>query len=386
VRHATIGSCLILFLTHAVGCEDVGGEPRRIVVTPSLADASEDSGDASAGADVSVDVSSLSDVVPQEITEAGLALAAPLSVHSPQCFECARASCGQYINGCALVPGVADAGDASGEAKSKLCVETVGCVISTGCAASSPGDCYCGSAGAHCVDFFTSIDGPCKSVLEESLESTERTAVLASFGDLTKGGGWAMRLVQCLADANCTSCLGSPIQEAGPEAADAPDDVEDALDEGDVPIEAEAGLPVNEACAACERQHCAGDAAMLTPACDPFKDREHSLCERTLECVRSWNCAVDGLLSCYCGTSPESSCLDSAPPITNGPCAGILSESTFQYGRELKNHLTDVKRPGGAAMALIQCDIDFCPNECFPYVAGGGRRIDAGTGPDSSGE
>jgi hypothetical protein len=55
-------------------------------------------------------------------------------------------------------------------------------------------------------------------VLERSLESTDPLAVLVSMSDATKGGGWAMNLVQCLRDNKCVACLPVPPDDGGSEA------------------------------------------------------------------------------------------------------------------------------------------------------------------------
>jgi hypothetical protein len=161
---------------------------------------------------------------------------------SASCLECGAFNCGLYMNGCAMIAGAATDGPAKGTSKAELCVETLGCMLSsrcTGCGnpcGCSPltklGNCYClqddPSVRAFpqiCLAPTPDIEGPCKAELERSLETTKASTIMSSFGDLSKGGSWALLLMECLADSRCDSCFPAP--NKGPNAGSS-----DALDAG----------------------------------------------------------------------------------------------------------------------------------------------------------
>src|SRR5262249_59220990 len=124
-----------------------------------------------------------------------------------------------------------------GTPKADLCVETLECVLSTGCTncdrqdircpcapITKFGQCYCllNDPGVFafpqaCYDPTPDIEGPCKDKLDRSLETTHGSTVLASYGDPSKAGSWAMLLMQCLVDNKCQSCFSQPA--AGSDAA-----------------------------------------------------------------------------------------------------------------------------------------------------------------------
>jgi hypothetical protein len=148
--------------------------------------------------------------------EAGARVAELLGAQSPDCLACAQASCGNYVTGCATLSGTAKNGPAAGERKAALCIETLDCVIPNGCARLSTAACYCGNQHPD-PKFNCDLDSPCSRVLERSLESTDATDVLVAMSDATKGGGWAMSLMQCLRDNQCVACLPEPPDDGGTE-------------------------------------------------------------------------------------------------------------------------------------------------------------------------
>ena len=149
--------------------------------------------------------------------EAGATIADLLGTESPDCLACAQAGCGQYITGCATLPGNAKEGPAAGQRRAALCIETLACVLPTSCARLSMAACYCGWAHPD-PKFACDLDSPCSRVLERSLETTDPLMVLATMSDPTKGGGWAMNLMQCLRDNQCVACMRAPPDDAGAEA------------------------------------------------------------------------------------------------------------------------------------------------------------------------
>jgi hypothetical protein len=181
--------------------------------TGSTNDASDDgSGTGGAGGD------STDDAAP-EIANPGAPVDAILLAKSPDCLACAQGGCPNYITGCATIGGQAKAGPAVGEDKSALCIETLACVLPTGCAVGSTAACYCGNDHPD-PDFNCNLDSPCSRVLERSLETSDPTTVLISMGDMTKGGGWAMSLMQCLRDNQCAACLSPPPDDGGTDGGD----------------------------------------------------------------------------------------------------------------------------------------------------------------------
>jgi hypothetical protein len=121
--------------------------------------------------------------------------------------------------------------------KAALCVEALSCVLTTGCAVCDPdgggcpqlsrfGRCYCdfdnpnvSVVPAFCDPVVPQYAGPCKDTLLRALEATSTTDVLLAIDDVSKGGGWATQLLQCLWDNRCNSCFTPPPSDAGPAAA-----------------------------------------------------------------------------------------------------------------------------------------------------------------------
>lgn len=159
--------------------------------------------------------------------EASEAVAELLADKSPDCWACAQGPCANQITACATQSGAAKAGPAAGERKSTLCVETLACVLQTGCAASDLAACYCGVPHPD-PDFNCDYDSACSRTLERSLETTDRLAVLVSLTDPSKAGGWAMALMQCLRDNQCTACLTTAPGEGGADGGDLDADVPDS--------------------------------------------------------------------------------------------------------------------------------------------------------------
>jgi hypothetical protein len=159
--------------------------------------------------------------------EAGMADPAyVLAAQSPSCLECATFSCAMYLETCATVGGVAAAGPAQGAPKAELCVETLGCILSSGCAscADQPGGClarakycYCNwddpmvvRVPRYCDPSLPQYAGPCRTALERSLETTNPSTLLGNLADPGRAGGWAVLLLQCLSDNQCASCFSPP--------------------------------------------------------------------------------------------------------------------------------------------------------------------------------
>jgi len=115
---------------------------------------------------------------------------------SATCLNCENtpATCANYLS-CDAVTGNA----ADGTPKSQLCKETLDCVRDSGCASDGKPPlkfCYCGSANvADCTA--GKANGPCKAVLERTLEGNTFAQIAARIGNPTFGGGFAMKRVDC---------------------------------------------------------------------------------------------------------------------------------------------------------------------------------------------
>jgi hypothetical protein len=177
--------------------------------------------DASLDARVDASIDGLIDAAesgPLDWGDAG-ALHAVLSLKSPACLACTQASCPSEIVGCSSVPGKPDGGPDAGLSRSQLCVETLQCLLATGCEAVDTSTCYCGPKVVPVPDLCTypgTAEGVCKAPLERSLESTDPKVVLASMLSTDHGGGWAMLLTRCMRDNACASCF--PAIDGGADA------------------------------------------------------------------------------------------------------------------------------------------------------------------------
>jgi hypothetical protein len=149
-----------------------------------------------------------------------------LNAASPDCAACAISQCSKFVEGCSVVSGM---GSETGTSRSQLCADTLVCLLPSPCAAKAPSACYCDDLNLLVPECLRS--DPCRTELERSLESSNPTVVLSSFSDVSKGGAWALMLVQCLYENRCTSCYPSPPDDAGSDVglddagdADAPTD------------------------------------------------------------------------------------------------------------------------------------------------------------------
>jgi hypothetical protein len=115
---------------------------------------------------------------------------------SAACLGCENtpATCAAYSSCDAATGNTAD-----GTPKSQLCKETLDCVRDSGCAADGRPPlkfCYCGTANvADCTA--GRADGPCKAVLERSLEGNAFAQVAQRIGNQTFAGGLAMKRIDC---------------------------------------------------------------------------------------------------------------------------------------------------------------------------------------------
>jgi len=146
------------------------------------------------------------------------ALRAVLLAESPSCLACAQASCPGEIVGCSTIAGKPDGGSEAGLSRSQLCVETLQCLLASGCEEDDTSTCYCGPKIVSVPDLcsFGAAEGVCKAPLERSLESVDPKVILSSMLSTDLGGGWAMLLSRCMRDNACVTCF--PALDAGADA------------------------------------------------------------------------------------------------------------------------------------------------------------------------
>jgi len=146
------------------------------------------------------------------------AVRASLSKVSSSCWTCAETSCPNEIIGCSTIAGTPDGGPDAGLSRSQLCVETLDCLLSTGCEELDTSTCYCGDVtnfpGACQIP--SVANGVCKNTLERSLESADPATILSSMLSIHRGGGRAMVLTRCLRDNQCRTCF--PFVDGGADA------------------------------------------------------------------------------------------------------------------------------------------------------------------------
>jgi cysteine-rich repeat protein len=141
----------------------------------------------------------------------------------------------------------------------------------------------------------------------------------------------------------------------------------------------------SRACEACLVTNCTGDGFPLcTLAKGNAKDGpaagvpREELCREVYACVLREGCGASGnLAECYCGTSTGAACL--APRAANGPCKDDIEaglETTDPT--KIPQIFTSRDLGAGDAMTLLQCQNDFCQNECSSN--GDAGAADAATG------
>ena len=138
------------------------------------------------------------------------------------CYSClVTADCiddtvsGDTLHECEDLPGnfTGDGGGA-GQSDTSLCVETLSCVLTSGCANTTNGQsfCYCGSGGggpSACASAGAATNGACKSQETNGLFPTanDSTDVLKDFTDTTEPSGMANQIIKCAVSNKCTQCL-----------------------------------------------------------------------------------------------------------------------------------------------------------------------------------
>jgi hypothetical protein len=124
---------------------------------------------------------------------------------SPVCHACAIHGCADQLARSANIEQVATDGPAQGKTKAALAQTALQCALRKGCVRKGASvACYCGTAtGPDCIS--AAANGPCKSELEASLETTDPKRIAMEFTHDDTGGGAAMNLVLCLTKRECSS-------------------------------------------------------------------------------------------------------------------------------------------------------------------------------------
>lgn len=92
-----------------------------------------------------------------------------------------------------------------------------------------------------------------------------------------------------------------------------------------------------------------------------------SLCQDTLSCLLTTNCAASGSIQpCFCGTASAMGCLSSP----NGIClaaelAGFYDDLGPIGYADASQHFSDPTYPSGRANGTVQCLLDNCSTSCF---------------------
>jgi hypothetical protein len=136
------------------------------------------------------------------------------SAATTPCYSCLlNAGCiddsvfGDQGNECGDLAGTFNAGAQAGTASSALCLDTLACVLSTGCASSAASTCFCGSSeGSACLSV-PMPDGACYTQEVNGLGLSANEAILESFTNVTLPSGVANQLAQCALSNQCNSCL-----------------------------------------------------------------------------------------------------------------------------------------------------------------------------------
>jgi hypothetical protein len=129
-------------------------------------------------------------------------------IFSANCQECLKSACGDLLtNGCDSLTDTALEGPAKGAPKSKLCNDSLACVVASHCGGTGDlSNCYCGTvSGPECVDDGLG-NGACRTSFERSFEAVMPLDVPVRFHDASFAGGVAVNLIQCAAEA-CNGCL-----------------------------------------------------------------------------------------------------------------------------------------------------------------------------------
>lgn len=105
-------------------------------------------------------------------------------------------------------------GGGAGQSDTSLCLATLTCLVTTGCASATDNEdaCYCGAGGGSpsaCASAGAATNGACKTQITNGLypSPNDSTDVLKDFTDTTEPSGMADQLLHCAIVSKCTQCL-----------------------------------------------------------------------------------------------------------------------------------------------------------------------------------
>ena len=199
--------CLVsLAMLMAAGCGDDKGSPAGASLGPPDAAMGPSPERVDAGATKDSPAGDGMSAADGSLTDAGKPDSGPVAPPllstggGSACDTCERNKCGSGNNNlaarCLLDPGKAVAGPRKDAPKSELCAAVLACIRSSGCAATSVEECYCGPGISPESCSGGGAKGPCKAVLEGAAESADAKVVLARMFDPNFATGNASTLIE----------------------------------------------------------------------------------------------------------------------------------------------------------------------------------------------
>jgi hypothetical protein len=80
----------------------------------------------------------------------------------------------------------------------------------------------------------------------------------------------------------------------------------------------------------------------------------------------SSSCATFDATSCYCGSLSIQQCVATPPEALAGECTeAILNAAGCSNSACVSSAVFDAANPAGAALQYIQCEQNFCFDDCF---------------------
>jgi hypothetical protein len=135
------------------------------------------------------------------------------------CYTCAsdpiNAGCLDQGVDCEDIAGTATGGPAAGTSLTQLCLQTLTCILQSGCetvgTATHPGTglaCYCGDVSFDSCELSPGT-GACRSIEETGFETTDPPTIVGNyFADTQYGAGMANSIALCMIQSCPTQCFG----------------------------------------------------------------------------------------------------------------------------------------------------------------------------------
>jgi hypothetical protein len=166
--------------------------------------------------------------LPPGVADAGAGVDASIidgmpGVDEAACNACEAAQC-RDVDGldlyamCFLASTPASDGPGAGMPKSDLCTAVLHCARLTGCAATDPLPCYCGTGVSELQCLAGNASGPCKSSIEIAAETASSSMIAERLADPSYAAGAAFNLLRyCEAPICGSACAaqGGGLPDAG---------------------------------------------------------------------------------------------------------------------------------------------------------------------------